>query len=75
MHNRYGYAAFAGASGASAAVCIYFDVVGQIVVDDVCEVADVEPAGGHVGGNQYLQMPNAEFVHHIVALCLTEVAM
>ena len=43
---------FAGASGAAHAMDEVFRDLGQIVVDDVRDVLDVNATGGQIGGNQ-----------------------
>ena len=62
----------AGTAGTSAAVGIALGIVGQAIVDDVCQVVHVQSAGGHVGGHQQLQVAHAELLHHQVALCLRQ---
>jgi hypothetical protein len=47
----------------------------DVVVDDVREVLDVEPAGGDVGGDEQVGRPGAEPAHHPVALLLAHPAV
>jgi len=56
-------------------VGIAFGIIGQAVVDDVCQVVHVQSAGGHVGGHQQLQVAHAELLHHQVALRLRQFAV
>ncbi len=48
---------------------------GDVEVDDVGDVLDVEPAGGHVRGHQHVERAVAEPAHHPVALLLGEAAV
>ena len=75
MYDGDGGACLAGPAGASAAVGVGLDVFGQAVVDDMGEVVDIEPPGGDVGGDEQLQVVQAELLHHRVALLLREVAV
>ena len=59
-----------GTTGTTAAVRIGFHFIGQTVVDDVCQVVYVQAAGCYVGGDQQLDILDAELLHHIVALRL-----
>lgn len=54
---------------------VVLHVVRHAVVDDVGEVVDVEPAGGHVGGHEQLRAVLPELLHREVALLLREVAV
>ena len=49
--------------------------VGQVVVDHVGHVLDVEPAGGDVGGDQQPHAMVLEGDHHAVARALAHVAV
>ena len=69
------HAILAGTACAAAAVVVDVVVVGQTIADDVREVVDIESAGGHIGGNEQLQVTLAELLHHGIALCLREIAM
>ena len=59
-----------GTSGSAATVHVSVDIVGEVVVDDMCQVVHVQSAGCHVGSHQNLGETLAEMVHHQVALCL-----
>ena len=48
---------------------------GHVVVDDVGEHVDVEPAGGDVGGDEQLGGAVAQPAHHAVALRLVHAAV
>ena len=65
----------AGSPRASTAMGIALDVVGQAVVDDVCQVVHVQSAGSDIRSHQQLQMAHAELLHHQVTLCLRKLAM
>ena len=64
-----------GTSCSSASVSVALDIVGKSVVDDVCEVFNIESAGCHIGGNEQLDVVMAELVHRQVALCLRQFSM
>ena len=68
-------ALLAGTARTSAAVGVVFDVVGQTVVDDVCQVVDIQSAGSHVGGHEQLQMAQTELLHHEVTRRLRQLAV
>src|SRR5690606_34982848 len=51
-HQRDGLAAAPGTAGAADAVDVVFLDVGQLVVDHVGQLVDVQAAGGDVGGHQ-----------------------
>ena len=70
-----GVAVLAGAGGAADAMDVVLLVPGQVVVEDHVDAADVDAAGGDVGGDQNVEVVLAEVVHHPVALDLVEVAM
>ena len=57
------------------AVDVLFGVLGYVVVDDVCDVGDIEPARGHVGRHEPFELAAAEVAHHAVALALAQVAV
>ena len=59
----------------AATVRVALDIVGQTVVDDVRQVVDVEAASGHVGSDEELKVADAELLHHVVTLCLRELAV
>jgi hypothetical protein len=50
---RDGVAFLAGAAGAADAVHVVIGLVGQVVVDDHLDAADVDAAGGDVGGDHH----------------------
>ena len=64
-----------GTTCTTAAVNVGFDVVGQVIINNVRQFLHVDATGGHVGSHQQLQAAFAEMVHHIVAHCLGKVAM
>ena len=57
---RDGFAGGAGAAGAADAVDVVFGDDGQVEIDDLRQVVDVQPAGGDVGGNQNLHFTGLE---------------
>ena len=40
-----------GTSRTSAAVCVAFRIIGQAVVDHVCQIVHIQAAGSHIGSN------------------------
>ena len=75
MHEADADAGLVGAACSSAAVHVSVDVVREVIINNMCQVVDVEAASRHVGSHQNLREALAEMVHHEVALCLREVAM
>ena len=70
MHEADADACLVGTTCSSAAVHVSVDVVREVIVDDMCQVVDIQSAGCHVGSHQDLCEALAEVVHHEVALCL-----
>src|ERR1039457_259786 len=54
--------------GAADAMDVAVGLVGQIEVDDVRNVGDVESAGGHVGRDHHAKLSRAEARHRRIAL-------
>src|SRR5690606_22685094 len=67
-------ALLAQARGAADAVDVVLGVERQVVVVDVLDAVDVQAAGGHVGGDQDLQLALLEAVEQGLALLLRHVA-
>jgi len=65
-----GDACFAGTTGTTTAVGVAFRIIGQAVIDDMGQVGDIQTTGGHVSGNQELNVADTKFVHHVIALLL-----
>ena len=72
---RPGHAGVAGACGASHPVNVDLGVSGQVVVDDMRNLGDVEPARGHIGGHQQAHMPAAHRGEHVFTRGLAHVAV
>ncbi len=64
-----------GPAGAADAVDVGLGVVGNVVVDDVADALDVQPARGHVGGDQDVDIPALEPIDDFLALLLRHVAV
>src|SRR5687768_9782541 len=64
-----------GPGGTPDAVDVLFRVLRHVVVDDVFNVGDVEPARRYVRGYQELKVATSEVGHHAVALALAKVAV
>mmetsp|Transcript_75728 Transcript_75728/g.201272 ORF Transcript_75728/g.201272 Transcript_75728/m.201272 type:complete len:332 (-) Transcript_75728:128-1123(-) len=65
----------AGAAGAADAVNVRLAARGTVVVDHVPHVPDVQPALGHVSGDQHRLVAVLELLQHPVALLLRLVAV
>ena len=50
-------------------------VLGDLVVDDVGDVVDVDPTGGHIGGDQYVDPAGTEGFQRLLAGYLPQVAV
>ncbi len=68
-------AGLARAAGAADAVHVGLLVLGDLVVDDVGDVVDVDAAGGHVGGHQHVDVAGAERLEGLLAGDLVQVAV
>src|SRR2546429_9593251 len=65
-----GYSCFFGSPGASDAVDIIVSIVWNVVIDDMRNISDVDPAGCNVGGHQDLIVVLAKAVQGFLALTL-----
>ena len=65
----------AGAARAADAVHVRLRRRRHVVVHDVRDVLDVEPARGDVGGDEQVGRVGAELLHHAVALLLRQAAV
>ena len=70
-----GHALAAHAAGPAHAVNVVVGELRDVVVDDVGDPADVDPAAHHVGGHQVAHATFAEALHHAVAQLLGQVAV
>ena len=70
VDDRDGGAFLAGTASTSAAVGVVFDILGQAIVDDMCEVVHIQSAGSHISGHEQLCEVLAEFLHRQVTLLL-----
>ena len=68
-------AGLAGAARAADAVDVVLRVMRRVVVDDVADVGNVEPARGDVGADQQLHLVVAERVERRHARALVEIAV
>ena len=74
-HERDRLAGRAGATGAPDPVHVIVGHVGEVVVDDVRQLVDVDAAGGDVGGDQHLQAGVLELGERARARALALVAV
>src|SRR5690606_28409730 len=72
-HQVDGGALATDAAGASHAVQVDRGILGEAVVDDPAQVADVDAAGGDVGGHHEGDLSPADLTHHPLALLLREI--
>src|SRR6056297_639946 len=64
------FAFTAGTPGTADAVNIGFGIVGNIIIDDVADAFDIQPAGSHIGGNDNIETSffetfNCFFAHYL----------
>ena len=52
-----------------------FGALGNVEVEHVADIRDVEPTGGNVGRDQDIGLASPESAHHAVALDLRQVTM
>ncbi|CKT78322.1 Uncharacterised protein [Mycobacterium tuberculosis] len=65
----------AGTAGATDAVDVHLLVFGALIVDHVGNVVDVDAAGGHVGGHQYVDAASAKRLERLLACQLSEITV
>ena len=70
-----GDALLLGAAGAADAVQVGVVLLGNVVVKDNLDAADVDAAGGHIGGDQDVDLAGLVLFHDLVALRLAHVAV
>ena len=70
-----GVAFFLGAAGAADAVDVVLGVFGDGVIDNVGDAADVEAAGGEVGGDDDFEFAGAEADEGLGAVLLGDIAV
>ena len=70
-----GHAVAVGSCGTADAVHVVLGVVGHVVVDYHLDVVDVDAACHDVGGHEHVELSALELEHHVVALCLLQVAV
>src|SRR5699024_6428706 len=73
VHERDRGAARPGAGGPPDPVQVGLLVLGALVVDDVRDVVDVDPAGGDVGGDEHVHLSAAERAQGLLASTLAEI--
>ena len=64
-----------GAAGSSDAVDVDLPIHGEVVVDHVGDVLDIDPAGSHVRGDDDVEPTGAESVYDALAGALVQVAV
>ena len=62
-------------AGAADAVHVGLLILGNLIVDDVGDVVDVDAAGGHIGGHQHVDLAGAERLEGLLAGALIQVAV
>ena len=71
----HGHTGLAGPAGPADAVYVGLLVFGDLIVDDVGDVVDVDAAGGDVGGDQHVDLTGAEGFERLLPCDLAEVAV
>ena len=56
-------------------VSVVLDIIRQSVVDDMCQIINIQATGCHISSNQQLYGMLTELLHRQVTLLLTEVTM
>ena len=74
-HEQDRLAAAPGPAGAADPVHVALGVVGNVVVEHVADALHVQPARGHVGGHQHIQLAVLELGDGAFALLLLHVAV
>ena len=64
-----------GAAGAADAVGVMLVLFGHIIVDDGVHIRNIDAAGGHIGGNQHIDLAGLKALHDAVAFRLAQIAM
>ena len=64
----------AGSPGPPCAVHVNLGRLGRRIADDVAQIADVDAARGHVGGDQNLELAGLDAIHRLLARRLGEIA-
>ena len=59
-----------GTTRTTRAVGVILDIIGQSVVDDVCQVVNIQSTGSHIGSHQQLYGMLTELLHGQVTLLL-----
>ena len=75
MHDTDARTFLARTARTARAVGVVLDIIGQTVVDDVCEVVDIQATGSDIGSYQQLNSVLAELLHSQVALLLRQVTV
>src|SRR5687768_9724880 len=69
------HASFTRAASAPNTVNVHFSVIGQMVVEDVRDVVDVESACGYVSGDKHLELIRTEATENALTSILVQVTM
>ena len=69
------YTGFPCAARATNAMDVHFGIVGQVIVENMRDVVNVESARGDIGGDQYFELVGAETSKDAFAGILVEVAV
>ncbi len=69
-----GVAFGAGAGGAADAMHVVFRIIGQIEIEDMADIGNVQAARGHIGGDQHGNVAVVEIAHHFQTFVLRDVA-
>ena len=65
----------AGTASTATSMSVVLGIVGQTIVDNMCEIVNIKSACCYIGSHKQLCAMLAEFLHREVALLLGEIAM
>src|SRR5260221_5538160 len=69
-HERHGHAGAPGSPAPARSVQVGLVVLGTLIVNDMGDVVNVQPSGGHIGRDQHVDLPAAEGTHGALPLAL-----
>ena len=71
----HGHTGFTGPCCPSRTMGVVGKIIGNVQVEDMRQILNIEPASSHIRGDEHLQFVPSELVGHSVPLHLTEVAV
>ena len=73
IYQRNRHTAGSGTPGPPGAMDVSFGLFGRFILDDMAQVGDIQPTGGHICGNQETQGAGSDSVQHPVTFRLGQV--